>query len=105
MAFRAIVRLDDIRLADSAISDRGLANAVAKHKSMFEKAGDRSPIDYEAAVTGNLVLTPVGEGRTALEEDYPTMVGDGLLLDDAETFDELLERCVAIYCKINAATW
>jgi hypothetical protein len=64
---------------------------------------DRSPIDYEAAVNGNLVLTPVGEGRKALEEDYSRMVGDGLLFDDAETFDELLERCAAICGKANAA--
>jgi len=100
-----IVRLDDIGLADRAISDRELASAVAKHKSMFfvEKAADRLPIDYEAAVGGNLVLTPVGEGRAALEEDYSRMVGDGLLLDDAETFEELLERCAAICGKANAA--
>jgi hypothetical protein len=100
-----IVRLDDIGLADSAIADRELASAVAKHKSMFfaEKAAHRSPIDYEAAVSGNLVLTPVGEGRAALEEDYSRMVADGLLLDDAETFEELLERCAAICGKANTA--
>lgn len=100
-----IVRLDDIGLSNSAIADRELASAVAKHKSMFfaEKAADRSPIDYQAAVSGNLVLTPVGEGRAALEEDYSRMVGDGLLLDDAEAFDELLERCAAICGKANAA--
>ncbi len=100
-----IVRLDDIGLADSAISDRGLASAVAKHKSMFfaEKAADRSPIAYEAAVSGNLVLTPVAEGRAALEEDYSSMIADGLLFENAETFDELLERCAAICGKANAA--
>jgi len=100
-----IVRLDDIGLADSAISDRELANAVAKHKSMFfaEKAADRAPIDYEKAVNGNLLLTPVGEGQRALQEDYSKMVDDGLLLDDAETFDELLERCAAICEKANVA--
>ncbi|WP_025659532.1 nucleotidyl transferase AbiEii/AbiGii toxin family protein [Rhizobium sp. IBUN] len=101
-----IVRLDDIGLADRAISDRGLATAVATHKSTFfaEKAADRSPIDYEAAVNGNLVLTPVGEGRKALEEDYSRMVEDGLLLDDAETFHDLLERCAAICGKANVAS-
>jgi hypothetical protein len=66
-----IVRLDDIGLADSAISDRELANAVAEHKSMFfaEKAADRSPIDYETAVNGKLRLTPAGEGQKALRDD------------------------------------
>ncbi|ANL38253.1 hypothetical protein AMC79_PD00792 (plasmid) [Rhizobium phaseoli] len=63
-----VVRLDDAGFADKAFADRQLANAVAKHKSMFfaEKAADRSPIDYAAAVNGNLVLTPSGEGLRAL---------------------------------------
>lgn len=100
-----IVRLDDIGLADSAISDREVANAVAKHKSMFfsEKAANRSPIDYETAVNGNLMLTPVGGGLKALKEDYARMAEGGLLFDDAETFDKLLERCAAICEKANAA--
>ncbi len=37
-----IVRLDDIGLADSAISDRGLASAVATHKSMIRGESCRS---------------------------------------------------------------
>lgn len=100
-----IVPFDDIGLADSAVSERELANAVAKHKSMFfgEKAADRSPIDYETAVNGKLQLTPVGEGQKALKDDYARMVDDGLLFDDAETFDELLERCAAICEKTNSA--
>ena len=100
-----VVRLDEAGFAEAAFADRELANAVARHKSMFfaEKAADRSPIDYEAAVNGNLVLTPVGEGRKALEEDYSKMVEDGLLFDDAETFEELLERCAAICGKANVA--
>lgn len=99
-----IVRLDDIGLAKRAISDRELANTVAKHKLMFfaeKNAG--SQIDYEAAVNGHLQLTPVGAGQKALQEDYARMVDDGLLLDDAETFDALLERCAAICRTANSA--
>lgn len=100
-----IVRLDDIGIADSAIADRDLANSVAQHKSMFfaEKAADRTPIDYEVAVGGGLQLTPSGEGRAALEQDYAHMLEDGLLLDEAETFDELLARCAKIQDKANAS--
>lgn len=100
-----IVRLDDIGIADSAIADRDLAKSVAQHKSMFfaEKAADRTPIDYEAAVGGGLQLTPTGEGRAALEQDYARMLDDGLLLDEAETFDELLARCEKIQDKANAS--
>jgi hypothetical protein len=32
------------------------------------------------------------------------MVEDGLLLDDAEPFDALLQRCQALADKVNAAT-
>ncbi|MEH7906252.1 nucleotidyl transferase AbiEii/AbiGii toxin family protein [Rhizobium laguerreae] len=100
-----IVRLDDIGVADSAIADRELAKSVAQHKSMFfaEKAADKTPIDYEAAVGRGLQLTPSGAGRTALEQDYSRMLEDGLLLDEAETFDELLSRCVKIQEKANAS--
>jgi hypothetical protein len=100
-----IVRLDDIGIADSAIADRELAKSVAQHKSMFfaEKAADKTPIDYEAAVGGGLQLTPSGEGRAALEQDYARMLEDGLLLDEAETFDELLARCAKIQEKANAS--
>ncbi|MDE1996903.1 MAG: nucleotidyl transferase AbiEii/AbiGii toxin family protein [Rhizobiaceae bacterium] len=94
-----IVRLDDIGIADI-----DLAKAVARHKSMFfaEKAADRTPIDYDAAVGGGLQLTPSGEGRAALEQDYARMLEDGLLLDKAETFDELLARCANIRDKANS---
>lgn len=67
-----------------------------------EKAADRTPIDYVAAVGGGLQLTPSGEGRAALEQDYARMLEDGLLLDKAETFEELLARCAKIQDKANA---
>lgn len=100
-----IVRLDDIGIADSAIADRELAKSVARHKSMFfaEKAADKTPIDYEEAVGGRLQLTPSGAGRAELEQDYARMLEDGLLLDEAETFDELLSRCAKIQDKANAS--
>lgn len=81
-----------------AISDRDLASAVARHKRMFfpEKTEDGTPVDYEAAVRGRLQLVPNGEARAALAADYAHMVEDGLLLEDAERFDDLIERCASI---------
>lgn len=98
-----IVRLDDASLAQAAFADRELANAVARHKSMFfaEKAADRAPIDYAAAVNGGLHLVPAGEALKALSVDYAHMVDDGLLLDDAESFEALMERCAAIAERAN----
>jgi hypothetical protein len=57
-----VVRLDEAGVANAACLDRELAHAVAGHKDMFfpEKAADRDPIDYAAAVNGCLRLVPGG---------------------------------------------
>ncbi len=93
-----VVRLDDAGVATAAFGNRDLAVAVARHKKVFfaEKAADRSVIDYEAAVRGGLQLVPTGKGAKALAEDYERMIEDGLLLEDAESFAALMERCADI---------
>ncbi|APG15071.1 MULTISPECIES: nucleotidyl transferase AbiEii/AbiGii toxin family protein [Bradyrhizobium] len=97
-----VVRLDEAGLAEAAFADRELANAVARHK-FAEKAADRSPIDYAAAVNGGLQLVPGGDASKALQEDYGRMVEDGLLLDDAEPFEALMARCADIAARANRA--
>jgi hypothetical protein len=98
-----VVRLDEAGLAEVAFADRELANAVARHKSMFfaERAADCSPIDYVAAVNGGLQLMPAGDAAQALQEDYGRMVEDGLLLNDAEPFEVLMARCADIAARAN----
>lgn len=100
-----VARLDEAGFAVAAFADRELANAVARHKTMFfaEKAADRSAIDYAAAVNGGLQLVPAGDGAKALEEDYARMIDDGLLLEDAEPFETLMERCADIAARANSA--
>ncbi|MAS13236.1 MAG: hypothetical protein CMH69_08035 [Nitratireductor sp.] len=100
-----VVRLDEAGFAAAAFADRELANAVARHKAMFfaEKAADRSAIDYASAVNGGLQLVPVGDGAKALAEDYARMVDDGLLLEEAEPFETLMERCADIAARANSA--
>lgn len=100
-----VVRLDEAGFAAAAFADRDLANAVARHKAMFfaEKAADRSQIDYAAAVNGGLRLVPTGDGANALAEDYAQMVDDGLLLEEAEPFETLMERCADIAARANSA--
>ena len=100
-----VARLDETGFAASALADRDLANAVARHKTMFfaEKASDRTPVDYTVAVNGGLRLAPVGDGLKALEEDYARMVDDGLLLEDAEAFEALMTRCADIAERANSA--
>lgn len=98
-----VARLDEAGLAAAAFADRGLAQAVARHKGMFfaEKAADRSPIDYMIAVSGGLHLVPAGDALKALAEDYARMVEDGLLLDDAEPLEALMARCADIASRAN----
>lgn len=100
-----VARLDEAGFAASAFADRDLANAVARHKTMFfaERASDRTAIDYAAAVSGDLRLVPEGDGLKALEEDYARMVDDGLLLEDAEAFEALMARCADISQRANSA--
>ncbi|MFN8680280.1 nucleotidyl transferase AbiEii/AbiGii toxin family protein [Paracoccus sp. P2] len=101
-----VVRLDDAGIVTAAAADRDLADAVAQHKSMFfsEKAADGTAVDYGLAVAGKLQLVPRGEARAALASDYERMVEDGLLLESAEPFEALIERCAGIAEQVNRAT-
>ena len=80
-------------------------NDVAAHKSAFfaEKDATGHQIDYLAAVTGSIRLIPDGQSREDLETDYDRMLETGLLLDDVETFETLIERCGSIERRANQA--
>lgn len=100
-----LVRLDDAGYADDAIEDEELASAVAAFKAKFFREKDRagSYIDYHKVVSGGLKLVPEGDALKALEADYQKMAEDGVLLDDAEPFAKLIERCRDIEKRANAA--
>ena len=99
-----LVRLDEAGIAMNALADRALALSVARHKAMFftenDARGER--IDYGAAVSGDLQLVPAGAAYAVLADDYAKMLADGMLLDESEPFDALLERCAAIEARANA---
>ena len=98
-----LVRLDDAGIAAKAFADRALAQAVARHKAAFflekDAAGER--IDYEAAVSAGLRLVPDGPTRDVLADDYRRMTEDGMLLDDGERFEEIMEQCAGIKDRAN----
>lgn len=99
-----LVRLDEAGHAQAALDDGALANQVAEHKIRFfrEKDKDGARVDYAAAVSGRLTLVPKGEALKRLEEDYKQMAKDGILLDDAEPFSALIERCAQLEKRANA---
>ena len=100
-----LARLDEAGVAANALADRSLGLSVARHKAMFFSENDASGtrIDYEAAVSGHLQLVPAGAAHSVLADDYARMLADGMLLDDTEAFDALMERCAAIETRANAA--
>ncbi len=100
-----LTRLDRSGIAKKAMADHALTLAVARHKTAFfaEKNADGSPIDYEAAVSGALQLVPRGKALESLSLDYDRMVEDGLLFDEAEPFDELLDHCRGLQERANRA--
>ena len=98
-----LVRLDDMGYAEKALADRALALSVSRHKSMFFREKDFAGnwVDYEAAVSGGLQLVPDGPAYRVLADDYDRMLTDGMLLDDEERFDGLMERCADIQRRAN----
>lgn len=100
-----LARLDDAGIATAAITDRPIAQAVAAHKAIFfaERDSAGATIDYQLAVGGHLVLATQDGAREALAEDYRRMIEDGLLLDEGEPFDALMNRCADLADRANAA--
>ncbi len=100
-----LARLDDAGIVQTALADRALALAVARHKAMFFSENDAQGkrIDYKAAVSGGLQLVPVGAAHGVLSNDYARMLTDGMLLDENESFDELMDRCASIEARANNA--
>ena len=98
-----LARLDEAGIAASALADRALAHSVARHKAMFFAENDAhgERIDYEAAVSGGLQLVPSGAAHAVLANDYAKMLADGMLLEENEPFDALMERCAAIEARAN----
>lgn len=99
-----LARLDAAGFAATAITDRGLATAVARHKAMFfRETTDGQVIDYGQAVSGGLRLKPEGASLEALGEDYRRMIEDRLLQENAEPFEALMDTCADLAARANAA--
>ena len=100
-----LARLDEAGIAANALVDRDLALSVARHKAIFFSENDAvgQRIDYEAAVSGGLQLVPSGAAHDVLADDYARMLADGMLLDESEPFDALMERCAVIEARANVS--
>ena len=99
-----LVRLDDAGYCDTALGDRELAHAVARHKAIFFREKDVSGdwIDYVDAVSGQLRLVPEPPLFDILADDYDRMRRDGMLLEEADSFEDVMNRCAEIESRANA---
>ena len=68
---------------------------------MAHGGSDKAVMYGETVQNGLSQLVPGGEARTALASDYAQMIEDGLLLEDAESFEVLIERCADIADRVN----
>jgi len=59
-------------------------------------------IEYRECLNGHLCLVPEGVARDALEEDYNSMIQDGILLAQAPAFTAILEQCAGLQADINS---
>jgi hypothetical protein len=100
-----VFALDQAGYAATALADRALATTVARHKNAFfrERDGGGAYIDYAVAVSGGLRLVPDGDRLTLLADDYQRMVADGLLLSTPPPFSSLIDLCLDIQNRANAA--
>ena len=98
-----LIRLDEIEYGTRALADRDLALDVAHHKAVFFRENDvnGNVIDYTAAVSGDLQLVPEPPALGELADDYARMAEGGMLLDDAEDFEVVMERCADIEARAN----
>ncbi|ANH67733.1 nucleotidyl transferase AbiEii/AbiGii toxin family protein [Mitsuaria sp. 7] len=90
---------------EAAIADRGVALAVAEHKSHFfsEKNATGHTIDYFAAVGGALHLVPENAARDALAADYASMLEEQIMVGNALPFEDLMRTCADVAARANAA--
>ena len=89
---------------EAAVKDRGVARAVAEHKSSFfsEKDATGNTVDYFAAVAGALHVVPDGAARDALAADYARMLEDQVMVGDALPFEDLMQACAEVAARANA---
>ncbi len=100
-----LARLDSGGHLASVFATRTVPESVAEHKAWFfeEKDSAGTVIDYRRAVSGEIRLVPDKHRLAELAADYQKMRDEGLLLQDAAAFEEIMEVCRFLEERVNAA--
>jgi hypothetical protein len=91
--------LADHNIGKIAIPDRQLLQDVVKHKNIFFRA---SYSNYEACLSGGLLLIPKADLLEALRVDYEKMISGGMFDGEPPTFDSIIARLAKLENEINA---
>ena len=99
-----LLRLAATERIQASLDDKSWLEQVVRHKTMFFQEKDQAGtvIDYRECLTGHLCLVPDGVALEALQEDYNSMVQDGILLAQAPAFSAVLEQCARLQADINS---
>jgi hypothetical protein len=103
--YHDVSRLNRAGVVVAACENPTFAKSVAEHKSTFfrEKADDGNWIDYYAATRGGLQLVPrQDDPLQALSDDYQSMLGEGLLPENTESFEVLMDDCQEVENAVNS---
>lgn len=92
-------RLAQSDIGTRALAERDLLADVVKVKKVFFNS---STADYDACLSGRLLLVPTGESMAALERDYVEMCDAGMILGEPPTFTDIIDRLQALADMINA---
>jgi len=90
--------LADHSIGKQAITDRQLAESVVRHKSVFFRDKDA---DYDACVSGGLVLVPEPHRRKYLEADFRQMTNAGMFYGRNPDFNEIMYRLSELQDEMN----
>ena len=99
-----LAQLEAGGIAEKAIADRPLLEAVGRQLDMFYRQKDRDGnfIDFLDVVdSGRVQIVPDAEVRNDLELDYREMIESGFVYGSAKPFEELMEICGRIERMVN----
>lgn len=101
-----IHHLAAVGMAARAAADADLARQVADHKQLFFRVSTPTgPVDYNAAISGGLILTPDAERLPLLADDYAQMIDARLPNGEtAPSFEDLMASCARIAADVNGVT-
>jgi hypothetical protein len=88
----------------NSLADKSWLEQVVRHKTMFFQEKDQAgeTIDYQECLNGHLCLVPEGAAHDTMQEDYISMIQDGILLTQAHEFADILEQCARLQANINS---